>query len=143
MFIMFNINVAYNVDKVVTWLLQPGHNLVDIVTETTSGRYLTLTRCWSSKDTPIGNNIIPNNISYQILHLTQFRVECVHLVCGGSNANTVVSCSKDGLIKYWNVKRYREKTLMIILIFLVGGASEHWKVTARSLTIFIETTPTS
>ena len=54
--------------------------------------------------------------------LVAYRVECVHLLCGGSNANTVVSCSKDGLIKYWNVKRYRESiNYLTSILFLCSG----------------------
>ena len=39
-------------------------------------------------------------------HLSCYRVESVHLLTSGSNANTVISCSKDHLIKYWNINRY-------------------------------------
>lgn len=39
-------------------------------------------------------------------HISCCRVESVHLVTRGSNANTIISCSKDKLIKYWNINRY-------------------------------------
>ena len=32
------------------------------------------------------------------------RVEALHLLTTGSNANTVISGGHDGLIKYWNIK---------------------------------------
>ena len=33
------------------------------------------------------------------------RVEALHLLTTGSNANTVISGGHDGLIKYWNINR--------------------------------------
>ena len=33
------------------------------------------------------------------------RVEALHLLTSGSNANTVISGGRDGLIKYWNINR--------------------------------------
>ena len=35
-----------------------------------------------------------------------FRVEKIHVDACGSNAGTLLSCSRDGTIKYWNICRY-------------------------------------
>ena len=43
------------------------------------------------------------------------------MLCDGSNANTVISCSKDGLIKYWNVKRYQKLDLAKVSTFNFSG----------------------
>ena len=40
------------------------------------------------------------------------RVEDVHLQRDGSNKNTIISCGRDGLIKYWNTERY----IMVIIV---------------------------
>ena len=46
-----------------------------------------------------------NHASNTVHSNTHYRVESVHLLREGSNSNTIVSCGRDGCIKYWNTKR--------------------------------------